>query len=95
MKFKVYDEFNSSLEFAQEIEAYDEREAAELYAEEDVDGNIDGIYSSKDDRWTIRNLQEDGQPVCVVDEEGKVYHFKVGVTEYTPIYEAFLIEEKK
>lgn len=39
-KFKVYDELNSSLEYAQEIEAWDEREASELYAEQDVDGYL-------------------------------------------------------
>lgn len=95
MKYRVYDEFNGSLEFAEEIEAWDEREAAELYAEQDVDGNIDGIYCSKDDKWAIRDLQEDGQPVCVVDEKEKIYHFKVGITEYTPIYEAQLVKEIK
>ena len=95
MKYKVYDELNSSLEFAKELEAWDEVDAAELYAEQDVDGNIDGIYCSKDDHWTIRNLQRDGQPICVVDKEGKVYHFKVGIIEYTPNYEAQFVEEKK
>lgn len=95
MKYKVYDELNSSLEYAQEIEAWDEREAAESYAEQDVDGNIDGIYGSKDSSFVMGDLQKDGQPICVVDEEGKIYHFKVGVTEYTPIYEATLVEEKK
>ena len=94
MKYKVYDELNSSLEFAVEIDAYDEQEAAELYAEQDSDGNTDGIYSSKED-WAIRNLQKEGQPVCVVDEENKIYHFRVGITEYTPVYEATLSKETK
>lgn len=95
MKYKVYDEFNSSLEYAEEIEAYDEQEAAETYAEQDVDGNTDGIYYGKGEQWTIRNLQKDGQPICVIDSEGKIYHFRVGITEYEPIYRAVLVEEKK
>ena len=102
MKYKVYDELNSSLKYAKEIEAWDEREAAELYAEDDVDGNIDGIYSEKDDYGPMHNLQKDGQPICVVDEKnkesgpcGKMYRFRVGITEYTPIYEAQLEKETK
>lgn len=93
MKYRVFDELNSSLKFAEEIEAFDEIEAAETYAENDSGGNTDGVYCGKDGQWTIRNLQRDGQPVCVVDQEGKTYHFRVGITEYTPIYEATLDKE--
>ena len=105
MKYKVYDEFNGSLASAHEIDdVWDEQEAAEQFAEQDVDGNIDGLYYSHADRQDvgeicdhglISDLQKDGQPVCVVDEEGKIHHFRVGVTEYTPIYEAQLVKEKK
>lgn len=104
MKYKVY-ELNGSLEFAQEIDdVWNEHEAAEQFAEQDVDGNIDGLYNSHDDRQErgeicdhglIRDLQKDGQPVCVVDEEGKTYHFRVGITEYIPTYQAELIKETK
>lgn len=55
-----------------------------------------GIYCSKNEhQWTIYNLQEDGHPICVIDEEGKIYHFKVGITEYTSNYEATLDKEIK
>lgn len=55
----------------------------------DVDGNADGIYFAKDD-WSMRSIQEEGQPICVIDSAGNEYYYRVGVAEFTPIYSAEL-----
>ena len=39
MKYRVFDELNSSLKFAEEIEAFDEIEAAETYAKNPTEKN--------------------------------------------------------
>lgn len=73
-EFKVWDA-NSDEKWAEVIQAGDPHEAAEVYAEQDVDGNIDGIYHSM------------GQPVMVREEDGTLHKFMVTV-EYDPIYRA-------
>lgn len=72
--FLVWDEFNSDRDSAWHIEAYDSESAAEKYAEEDVDGSIDGIYSG-------------GHTVMVEDPEGVVRKFNVRV-DYDPTFYA-------
>lgn len=72
-KYKVWDHRESE-ETASEFEAGDPSEAAEIYAEQDVDGNIDGIYSH-------------GHPVMVREEDGTPHKLMVTV-EYDPIYRA-------
>lgn len=44
MKYKVWDAINGSEETARTISADEMEEAAELYAEEDIDGESEGIY---------------------------------------------------
>ncbi len=54
MKFKVWDKIHGTQESAQEINADCDYEAAEKYADDDVDGGIDGLYN-------------DGHEICVFD----------------------------
>jgi hypothetical protein len=73
--YKVWDELNSELEFAEEIEASRPDLAAELYAEQDADGHTDGLY------------QDTAQPISVQGPDGKVHRFEV-IAEYSPTYTA-------
>jgi hypothetical protein len=73
-EFKVWDALNASEDSAWDISAGDPHEAAEVYAEQDVDGNIDGIYVH-------------GQPVMVREPDGTLHKFMVTV-EYDPVYHA-------
>ena len=71
-EFKVWDAINSDEMGADTIQASDPYEAAQLYAERDVDGNIDGIY--------VR-----GFPVMVRESDGTLHKLTVTV-EYDPVY---------
>lgn len=73
-EFKVWDALNMSEQFADTIKAGDPSEAAELYAERDVDGNIEGIYVHT-------------HPVMVREQDGTLHKLMVTVT-YDPIYSA-------
>jgi hypothetical protein len=85
--YKVWDELNSEEQFARNISADDEYEAAILYAEEDSDGNADGIYTDET-RWALSNLLRDGHPICVRTPDGGLHKFHVGIVDFTPVYEA-------
>jgi len=74
MKYRVWDKINSEEEHAGEVDADTPEEAAEQYAEDDVDGNIDGIYVN-------------GHALCVRDPEGTLHEIDV-VVEYDPVYSA-------
>ncbi len=92
-QFLVWDEFNSSREYAWEITAYDAEDAAIEYAETDVDGNCDGLYTNKQSVYgTHNNLERDGQPISVEDPDGKVTRFRVGIVELEPVYRAAEVE---
>jgi hypothetical protein len=84
--FKVWDEFNASEDTAWEIAADDAEEAAVLYAEKDVDGNTDGIYTCQGRE--MHNLTAQGQPVSVRCPDGTLKRFKVGIVEFEPVYKA-------
>jgi hypothetical protein len=72
--FKVWDAINASEDSSSDIEAGDPHEAAEVYAEQDVDGNIDGIYTR-------------AHPVMVREADGTLHKFEITV-EYYPVYYA-------
>lgn len=78
MKALVWDELNSERDFAKEIEldTRDPDEFAKRYAETDIDGNADGIYSG-----------HEGQPIMVELEDGTLFRVEVK-TEYEPVYYA-------
>ena len=72
-------------QFPHEIEAFSADEAAEKYAEDDIDGNIDGIYTDEKGE-PLWDLKKDGRLIIVEDAYGKVYRFRVGIVEYEPVY---------
>jgi hypothetical protein len=72
MSYRVWDKINSDEEHAEEVEANSPEEAAERYAEDDVDGNIDGIYVN-------------GHVLRVRDPEGVLHEIAVTV-EFDPVY---------
>lgn len=82
-KFKVWDKFNSNESHGIYVTAFDAEEAAIQYAEEDVDGHIDGVYSGSD-----------GHEICVLDENGKVVVCRVGVEEFEPVYAAYEVKSE-
>lgn len=75
--YHVWDAINESRDNPDQIEAVDEQQAAIKYAEEDVDGNTDGVYNG-------------GHPIAV-DNGTEVLCFQVEV-EYDPVYWAKRIE---
>ena len=91
-KFKVWDDLNGSERTAQEIEAFDAESAAIDYAENDVDGHADGLYTDEHGH-PLDDVADDGLPIRVKDEDGKVLLFRVGVMELEPVYDAHLVEE--
>lgn len=78
--FKVWDKINGSSEEAEIIEAHYSSSAAEEYAEEDVDGHIEGTYGN-------------GHPIMVQTESGKLYEYKVTM-EVVPSFYADLISKR-
>jgi hypothetical protein len=86
MIFQVWDELNAEESCAHEIEADDAEEAAIRYAEEDVDGGIDGIYMHEG--GPKPSLRDHGQPISVRAPNGVLSRFKVGVMEFEPIFGA-------
>lgn len=100
MNYRVWDKLNGSPESAVEIEADYAYEAAEKYAEQDVDGGMDGCYTRRN--VPIHNLRTDGHPVIVeqavhVDGVNKRVRrvFHVGVVEYEPQYAAVEVFDEK
>jgi len=85
--FLVWDELNSSEEFAQESNSYDEEQAAIDYAEEDSDGNSDGLY------YNYRNNTPGKHPILVKNiKTGIIKRYFVGIIEFEPVFAA--TEEK-
>lgn len=82
--YKVWDPFNGSEENAKAVKHCHPKLAAIEFAEVDCDGATDGIYY--DAGCPIDNLQKDGIPILVKDEDGNVYRFKVGVVALEPIF---------
>lgn len=78
--YKVWDEVNASEESAADVEANSPEDAAETYADVDVDGGIDGIYSG-----------HKGHPVSVRGPDGDLRRYTVSV-DYTP---QFYVKEIK
>lgn len=83
--YRVWDKLNSNEEWAFEIDAYNVEEAAIAYAEEDSDGQADGIYG----REPLNVLETQGCRVCVREVETGAYHeVMVGIIEYEPVWDA-------
>ncbi len=74
--YYVWDELNGTRESADEYDLSDPEYAAELYAEQDTDGNIDNVYSR-------------GHVICVADRDGNLWRYTVTV-DYDPVYSARL-----
>jgi len=55
-KFKVWDELNGEEEHAADVEAPDAELAAEGYADDDTDGQCDGIYGDGGARMTTQPI---------------------------------------
>lgn len=94
--YKVWDELNSEEQFAQEIEAFDASDAAEEYAEQDMDGNCDGIYTETDRdgrRDVMMGVAKNGHPILVRAPDGTLRRFRVGIVEYLPVYMAEEVEQ--
>lgn len=76
IKYLVWDK-DARKEHASTIEAYGAIEAAEKYAEEDVDGSIDGAYSGNGHSLMVQ----------AVEGDHKDHEFEVVVTvDYDPVY---------
>ena len=86
-KYKVWDDYNCDEEDAQELEESDAESAALKYAENDEDGRTDGLYFGADG-YGMQNLEKNGQPIMVREEDGTLHRFHVGITEFEPIYSA-------
>lgn len=71
----VWDSINASEEFAERIEAASPGEAAEKYAEADVDGGIDCIYAR-------------AHPIAVKEEGDPDHEIWDVSVEYEPSYHA-------
>ena len=74
--YLVWDEINGSEEDAEEVYGPAAFDAAERYAEDDVDGQTDGIYAS-------------GHPVCVRNSRGELFTFIV-TADYSVTFSARL-----
>ena len=94
MNFLVWDKINSSREDASTISLlnrglYTAQEAAETYAQRDVDGGMDGLYTA-DRRGEPCRSAQDGHPIIVEHlegpEKGKVQTFLVAIIEYEPVW---------
>lgn len=72
--YKVWDDEQETADQAIDLEALSESDAAEKYAEEDCDGESDGIYES-------------GRRIGVQDKDGNVTKWKI-TAEYSPTYYA-------
>ncbi len=94
-KFKVWDELNGDRESAQDIEADSVEEAAAEYAESDVDGGTDGLYTEREGYGPLGRLEADGHPIRVVDDEGREYRCKAGVVEFEPVFSAVIAGERE
>ncbi len=74
-QFKVWDAINAEESDAKVLEAYDAEEAATLFAEDDDDGQADGLYQSE-------------HPICVrTVHSGELTTFQVQV-EMVPSFVA-------
>ena len=93
-RFVVWDECNSSEEHALKIDAWCAVDAAEKYAEEDVDGNCDGIYLGDRSEPIWHDLKNNGQVICVRCPDGSLKRFAVGIVEFEPVYGSAELPEK-
>ena len=77
--FMVWDELNESEEDATEVWSTTTYGAAERYADDDVDGQSDGIYAR-------------GQAICVRNHAGELFTFVV-TADYSVTHSARLRQE--
>lgn len=86
-KFSVWDPVNESEERALAVEAEDANSAAIIYAEQDVDGGIDGLYAQRGGA-PVNNVEKEGHPIHVRDEADKVTRWRVGVVGVESLFDA-------
>lgn len=79
--YYVWDPGNRGPDSTDRTEADSPEHAAEIYASDDVDGSIDGIYSG-------------GHALHVRDESGKVHRVEVTV-DYDPTYHGELLPDEE
>jgi hypothetical protein len=85
--FSVWDAVNCTEEEAEYIFEDDAKSAAIAYAEQDVDGGIDGIYTNEKG-LPLNDLNKEGQPIFVRDSNDVLTRWRVGVVEFEPVYAA-------
>lgn len=86
MNYLVWDMRNESRENASRIRADDPYDAAIIYAENDCDGLNEGLYTQRGQPMT--NIARQGLPIAVEDPNGEVRVFRVGVTDFEPLFQA-------
>jgi hypothetical protein len=94
--FKVWDPACGTEKTAVVIgNAYDASDAAERFAENDIDGNIEGVYCKAPYRdGPVTDVATQGRLLMVrCGANGRLYKVRVGITEYEPVYEASWPEE--
>ncbi len=84
--YRVWDERNETVNEARVFLADSAEEAAIQYAQEDVDGLIDGIYTHNG--LPHHDLEKGGWPISVWDAQGRITRWKVGITEFEPVFGA-------
>jgi len=88
--FRVWDPVSESGDHAPVRDVFDAEDAAADYAENDVDGHSDGVYT-KNGR-EIDNLERDGRELVVENlETGERVVCRVGVVEFEPVYRACVV----
>ena len=92
-KFYVWDPVNESEDNALEVEAEDAHNASVIYAEQDVDGDIDGLYIRKGG-GPIIDMVKDGHPIHVRDENEVITRWRVGVVGLEPLFDAIQVQGK-
>ncbi len=88
--YLVWDEFNSSRDSCKEILEMNECSAAISYAEQDISGLEDGLYTKE--HREIHNLTKEGNFIMVENPEGVTKRFRVGVVSFLPIWDALEIK---
>lgn len=86
MNYLVWDMRDESRQTASRIRADDAYDAAIIYAENDIDGMRFGHYTNKGQPLT--NISRQGRPIAVEDQNGEVRVFRVGVTDFEPLFQA-------
>lgn len=86
MNYLVWNMRRETRNTASRIRADDPYDAAIIYAENDCDGLHEGLYTQSGEPMT--NIARQGLPIAVEDANGEVRVFRVGVTDFEPLFQA-------